>query len=108
MNHLSDTLIKIDESLAKDMTPVHHARFLAAEHHFKGKAWFWIWIPHLKWSYISDEHQKICLRTTNNRPIDLDGIRLDYMELKWIEHTQYNRPDFWRFNYQSTQGDNNE
>ena len=58
--------------------------------------------------YNSDEHQKICLRTTNDRPIDLDGIRLNYVELKWIEHTQYNRPDFWRFNYQSTQGDNNE
>ena len=108
MNHLPDTLIKINEALAKDMTPVDHARFLAAENHFKGRTWFWLWIPHLEWTYISDKHQIKCLKTTNDRPIDLDGIQTEYMELKWIEHTEYNRPRFWSFNYQLTQGENNE
>jgi len=109
MNHFPDTLIKINESLADTIaSPVLHARLLAAEHHFKGRAWFWMWIPHLEWTYISEEHQKVCLKTTNGKPIDLDGIQLEYMELKWIEHTEYYRPRFWSFNYKPIKEKNNE
>ena len=105
MNHLPDTLIKINPSLAKDMTPVDHARFLAAENHFKGRTWFWLWIPHLEWTYISDKHQIKCLKTTNGQPLELNGIGLEYMELKYIEAKEYQRPLFWSFNYKRYQGD---
>ncbi len=107
MNQLPDTLVKINESLAKDISPIDHARLLSAEHHFKSNPWFWIWIPHLEWTYVSEEHKIKCLKTTNGRPIDLDGIGLDYKELSYIEQTKYIRPDFWPFNYQTKQGDDN-
>ena len=98
MNHLPDTLVKINPSLAKDMTPIDHARFLAAENHFKGRTWFWLWIPHLEWTYISEQHQIKCLKTTNNQQLELNGIGLVYMELKYIEAKGYQRPLFWSFN----------
>ena len=105
MNHLPSTLIKISEDLAKDrLTPVLRARLLAAEHHFKGKEWFWMWVPLLEWAYVSEEHRIICLKTTNGQPIDLDGVHTQSMELKWIEYTEYRRPRFWSFNYEQYQG----